>query len=172
MAGLKPSTVNGLMLTSHWTVTVTSPPAAASWPVAGKPATRAWTLRGEHQLVAPRSAWAACSASWLACGGRARQRRGPGGVPGRPVEVPLRLHDPAARPDQQQQADQAGGDDHELDRHRPAVARRAAAPGPAAHHPQRILGRGPEAFDGPSGGSGNRQVEAEETGRLNSRAGR
>ena len=32
MAGLKPSTVNGLMFTSHWTVTVTSPPAAGELP--------------------------------------------------------------------------------------------------------------------------------------------
>ena len=72
-------------------------------------------LPAAHQLVAPRSAWAACSASWLACAGEMRQGRGPGGVPGRAVEVPLGLHDPAARADQQQQADQAGGDDHELD---------------------------------------------------------
>ena len=69
MAGLKPSTVNGLMFTSHWTVTVTSSPAATGWPTAGKPETRAWTLPAAHQLVTPRSAWAACSASWLACAG-------------------------------------------------------------------------------------------------------
>jgi hypothetical protein len=29
--------------------------------------------------------------------------------------MPLGLHDPAARTDQEQQADEAGGDDHELD---------------------------------------------------------
>src|SRR6185437_13992517 len=59
-----PSSLNGLMSTEQCTVTVTSVPAGTTPP--GKPDTWAVTLPPVHQLVEPRSACAACRASWSA----------------------------------------------------------------------------------------------------------
>ena len=140
VAGWKPSRPNGLMFTSQVTVTVTAAPGWTGWPAAGNPATWACTLPAAHQLVAPRSAWAACTRGLAGLRRGLGQGRGPGRVPGRAVQVPLCLHHPARRADQQEQQDQAGRDDDQLDAHGAALP---------AHHPQPVWPGGRKHSTGP-----------------------